>query len=218
MDAVSIDQLIQQCAAGVAPSTMAAIIKVESGGNPLAIGDNTTKSRVSPTPKTIDEAAAIALDLISKGHNLDLGLSQINSSNLKAYKVSVREIFEPCINVSVGSSILSKFYLKSVAKYGPGETSLYHALSAYNTGSFYRGPGYVAKILKAAGSNASTSMIAWKQPVANSSPLILAGGKSRSNVKANPSQSPIIAIGYAEAEDGTMKRGNEIIAISDQFY
>lgn len=211
MDAVAIDQLIQQCAAGVAPSTMAAIIKVESGGNPLAIGNNTTKTRVTPTPRTIDEAAAIALDLISKGHNLDLGLAQINSSNLKAYKVSVREIFDPCINVSVGSQILAKFYQKSVAQYGPGETSLYHALSAYNTGSFYRGPGYVAKILKAAGSNASTAMIAWKQPA--SSAAYIPNARQKNYTPA----SPIMVIGYAEAEDGTMKPGNDIISIGDQY-
>lgn len=159
-----LDNLIHQCALGVAPSTMAAIIKVESGGNPWAIGDNTAGGRVSPTPRNIDEAAARALELIRLGHSIDIGLAQINSNNLKAYGVSVRDVLEPCTNIYIGSRILSNFYLKSVEKYGPGEVSLFHSLSAYNTGSFYNGPKYVLKILNAAGSKASISMVSWRQP------------------------------------------------------
>jgi len=217
MDAINIDSIIQQCASDVAPSTMAAIIKVESAGDPWAIGDNTTRSRVSPSPKSADEAARVALELLRQGHSLDLGLSQINSNNLKAYGVSVREIFDPCTNVSVGSAILSKFYLKSVAQYGPGETSLYHALSAYNTGSFYKGPSYVARILKAAGSNASTAKVAWKQPMVSQPGYILANVPTRKNKFTKTYSSPIIAIGYAESADGKMVPANEIIAISDEF-
>jgi len=213
MDFSSIDKLLDQCAANVAPSTMAAIIRVESGGNPWAIGDNTTKSRVIPTPKSAEEAISIATILINKGHNLDLGLSQINSDNLKKYKVSVREIFDPCTNVKVGSTILSRFYAKSVAKYGEGEKSLFHALSAYNTGSFYRGPTYVAKILKAAGSSASISSVSWKQPATTQTSSQVA---SRSS-KYNAYNSPIISIGYAETLDGKMVKANEIIPIYESY-
>ena len=35
--------LIRHCAPAVAPSTMTAIVRVESGGNPFAVGDNTTR-------------------------------------------------------------------------------------------------------------------------------------------------------------------------------
>lgn len=213
MDFATIDNLIQQCSTGVAPSTMAAIIKVESAGNPWAIGDNTTKTRVTPTPKNAEQAIAIATALISRGHNLDLGLSQINSANLKAYKVSVRNIFDPCTNIKVGSSILSNFYIKSVAKYGPGEKSLFHALSAYNTGSFFKGPNYVAKILKAAGSSASISNIAWKQtPLKN----VYAQSSKRTN-NYQVDNSPILALGYAESLDGKMMPANEIMPIYEAY-
>lgn len=186
MDYVAIDALIEQCASGVAPSTMAAIIKVESAGNPWAIGDNTTHSHVSP--KSAREAVAIASKLIASGHNLDLGLAQINSANLKTYGVGVASVFDPCTNVNIGSRILSNFYLKSTTKYGEGNVSLYHALSAYNTGSFYNGPSYVLKILSAAGSKASITNVAWKHPVS----------KSASYKPTSSSRSPIIAFNYNE--------------------
>ncbi len=214
MDAFAIDQLIQQCASGVAPSTMAAIIKVESAGNPWAIGDNTTKSRVTPTPKSAEEAVIVATRLIEMGHSLDMGLSQINSTNLKAYGVSVRQIFDPCTNISVGSAILSNFYKKSVAKYGPGETSLFHALSAYNTGSFFKGPTYVNKILKAAGSSASTAHVAWKQP-APATKYASSGHSKRKNYHYQ--SAPIMALNFAESLDGKMMPANEIMAITDSF-
>lgn len=208
IDAIAIDSLLQQCATGVAPSTMMAIIKVESGGNPLAIGDNTTGKRVSPTPRNADEAAAIALELLRQGHNLDLGLAQINSSNLSAYRVSVREVFDPCINVAVGSNILSTFYFKSVQKYGYGEVSLFHALSAYNTGSFFKGPNYVSRILAAAGSKANISSVAWKQP-----PSKLTGSKKNQQLIFKPFNSPIIALNNPNASSSNPDSINGIIAL-----
>lgn len=214
MDAISIDNLIQQCAAGVAPSTMAAIIKVESKGNPWAIGDNTTKLPVLPRPKSKEEAIEKAESLIKQGHNLDVGIAQINSSNLKSYKVSIRDAFDPCTNISLGSKILSNFYLKSVNKYGPGELSLFHALSAYNTGSFYRGPGYVSKILAAAGSNASISHVSWKQPYPSRT---IALGKSLPSTKpsyTNRYYAPIIAFAHVESDANDMSQ-DQIITLAE---
>jgi len=211
MDAIALDQLIQQCAVGVAPSTMAAIVKVESGGNPYAIGDNTARSRVTPSPKSAHEAARVALELLRLGHSLDLGLAQINSKNLKAHGVSVEDVFEPCTNLKVGSTILSNFYLKSVEKYGVGEVSLFHALSAYNTGSFYRGPDYVGRILSAAGSKASISKVAWKQ----SGPSSQSKQRQQSQYTYRPYYSPIIAFSHVENDDSSLpSNGNSILAIS----
>lgn len=211
MGFVDLDTLIQQCASGVAPSTMAAIIKVESGGNPWAIGDNTAGGRVSPAPRNINEAATKALELIKLGHSLDLGLAQINSNNLKSYGVSVKEVFELCTNITVGSKILSKFYLKSVEKYGPGDVSLFHSLSAYNTGSFYKGPNYVLKILGAAGSKASISRVSWKQPA--SKPIYRRTNQQQFTFR--PFNSPIIAFNHIDTPSADAQPSNEIIAISN---
>lgn len=209
MDYSDLESLIQQCASGVAPSTMAAIIKVESGGNPWSIGDNTAGGRVLPTPRNINEAAAKALELLKQGHSLDLGLAQINSNNLKAYGVSVREVFEPCTNVNVGSKILSKFYFKSVEKYGHGDVSLFHSLSAYNTGSFYKGPNYVLKILRAAGSKASISSVSWKQPVLKSNYK-----RTDQQLVFTPLNSPIIAFHHIDHSISAENPPNEILSLN----
>ena len=74
--------MIQEYAPNVAPQTIAAIVKVESGGNQYAVGVNgPVKKRT--LPKSISEAVAEARYWISKGYSVDLGLMQINSRNLR---------------------------------------------------------------------------------------------------------------------------------------
>jgi type IV secretion system protein VirB1 len=143
-----ITSLCSQCGPAVAPSTTQAIIRVESGGNPYVINDNTLKQSFSPKSKK--EAIQLAADLLAQGHNLDMGLMQVNSCHLKTMKITLEEIFEPCRNITIGTTILADFYRRN----NTGEDKnlvLFKALSAYNTGSAWRGPGYVNKILKAAG-------------------------------------------------------------------
>lgn len=141
---------IQQCAPEVGFSTMAAIVKVESGGNPWAIGDNTTKSSVSPMPRNYYEAVSVANKLIAQRHSIDIGLAQLNSKNLRRLGLTVEQAFDPCTNLRAGSYVLREHYAPAVAKYGPGTKALLHALSGYNTGSLYAGGDYVKRILAAA--------------------------------------------------------------------
>jgi len=143
-----ITSLCAQCGPSVEPSTTKAIIQVESGGNPYAIGDNTLKK--SFFPKSREEAVRLADYLLSQGHNLDMGLMQVNSCHLKAGNFPLDDLFDPCRNIAIGTGILSDFYRKN----DRGEARnvvLFKALSAYNTGSAWRGPGYINRILKAAG-------------------------------------------------------------------
>ena len=138
---------LSQCGPSVAPSTTRAIIQVESGGNPLAIGDNDLKK--SFAPKTKSEAVSLATQLISQGHSVDLGLMQVNSCHLASKRLSPDELFDPCRNVKAGTAILSGFY-RQYPNQDPGLT-LFNALSAYNTGQAWKGAGYVNRILAAAG-------------------------------------------------------------------
>jgi type IV secretion system protein VirB1 len=143
-----ITSLCTQCGPSVEPSTTKAIIQVESGGNPYVIGDNTLKK--SYFPKTKEEAVQLATYLLSQGHNLDMGLMQVNSCHLKAGKFPLVDLFDPCRNIAIGTDILADFYRRN----DRGEARnvvLFKALSAYNTGSAWRGPGYINRILKAAG-------------------------------------------------------------------
>jgi len=140
---------LQPCVAGVAPRTMAAIVSVESSGWPLTIHDNTTQE--SLTFRTRAAAENAATQRMAQGHNLDLGLAQINQNNLRAYGLGVHEVFDPCTNLRTGAAILREAYTSSVARFGPGQVALRHALSAYNSGSLFAAPAYVQRVIEASG-------------------------------------------------------------------
>ena len=89
----------------------------------------------------------LAESYIAHGYSVDLGLMQVNSRNLRALGISVLQAFNPCTNISAGATILSADYANASRLRGPGQAALRAALSAYNTGDFYRGfeNGYVAR-------------------------------------------------------------------------
>jgi type IV secretion system protein VirB1 len=142
--------LIQRCAPDVAPQTISAVIKTESGGNSLAININYKKGRLARRPRDLTEAIGWSKWLIQNGYNIDMGLMQINSKNLAKFGTSVEQIFDPCTNIYVGSQILTQNYLRAKDKYGQGQNALFASLSAYNTGHFQRGlqNGYVNRVVK----------------------------------------------------------------------
>jgi type IV secretion system protein VirB1 len=141
--------MMQTCAPGVAPETVAAIIQVESGGNPFAVGVNgPLKNR--PRPKNYEQAITIAKYYMAQGYSVDMGLMQINSTNLRGLGQTVESIFDPCNNLKAGTHILKRGYAGAVKRFGPGQDALKAALSAYNTGNYERGfkNGYVKKYYK----------------------------------------------------------------------
>jgi type IV secretion system protein VirB1 len=71
---------------------------------------------------------------------------QVNSRNLATLGVTVEQVFDPCTNIRSGATILTANYAQAVRTRGEGQPALKAALSAYNTGDFYRGfaNGYVA--------------------------------------------------------------------------
>jgi type IV secretion system protein VirB1 len=75
-------QHIQQCAPNIPSSIIEAIIRTESGFNPLAINVN-RGFRLARQPTSRKEAEAWARWLLANGHNFDSGLMQINSGNLE---------------------------------------------------------------------------------------------------------------------------------------
>lgn len=154
-------ETIVQCAPNVGPSTLKAIMKVESNGNHLVVFDNGPAhlpfSKRKPhwksySPKTKADATKLVKSLLAKGHLLDVGLMQINSNNWHYLGLNATTVFEPCKNVAAAGRLLAENYQRAVEYTGKqGQVPLALALSAYNTGSFSRGSGYVTKVLKAAG-------------------------------------------------------------------
>ena len=134
------------CAPNVAPVTVQAIAQVESGDNPLAVNVNGTG--VQPTPAgNAQEAARLAERYIARGYSVDIGLMQVNSRNLAALGVTVEQVLDPCRNIHAAATILTADYAAAARTRGDGKAALQAALSAYNTGDFYRGftNGYVAR-------------------------------------------------------------------------
>jgi type IV secretion system protein VirB1 len=134
------------CAANVAPVTLAAVIRVESTGNPLALHVNGLVGP-QPHPTTVADAVKLAEGAIRLGYSVDLGLMQVNSRNLAALGYSIRQVLDPCTNIRGGASILTADYAEATRSRGEGQAALEAALSAYNTGDFDRGfsNGYVGK-------------------------------------------------------------------------
>ncbi len=134
------------CAANVSPVTLEAVAQVESGGNALALYVNRYAGR-QPHPASIAEAASTAEGFVAQGYSVDIGLLQINSRNLAGLGYTIAQALDPCTNIRGGAAILTANYADAARDRGEGQAALKAALSAYNTGSFFRGlaNGYVAK-------------------------------------------------------------------------
>jgi type IV secretion system protein VirB1 len=157
---MDLSALYTQCAPTVAPQTLAAIVRVESGGKPWVINVNGDYA-LPRQPQSRAEAVREANRLIGLGYNIDIGLMQVNVKNLSLLNLSVEQVFDPCTNITAGAQILQDFYLKSVKSIGQGQASLRRAISAYNTGNFSKGftNGYVAKVTQDRGTHVQSSSV-----------------------------------------------------------
>lgn len=104
------------CAPQVAPVTLAAIAQTESGLDPLAVGDNTVHRSYHPAAKA--EAVALAAQLAAEGHDLDLGLMQINQGNFGWLGLDAGDAFEPCDSLAAGAAVLT-----ALSRYNTGKSS-----------------------------------------------------------------------------------------------
>lgn len=136
--------LIQQCASQMDYPVAQAIVKQESGFNPFAIGVN--RNAPVKQPQNFNEAVNKAKELLAKGYNIDLGLGQINSSNMRWLGLSVEQAFNPCNNLKAMQTV----YLDCLNKSGESGlgTKMQRAFSCYNTGNIKNGfyNGYVNKV------------------------------------------------------------------------
>lgn len=142
--------LLAQCAPGVAPDTMAAVVMAESRGDPLKIQVN-SGARLLRQPQTRAEATQAAKALLSMGASFDAGLAQVNSANFRRLGLTAENVFDACTNVAAGATVLRENY-EAAVKAG-SRKPLAAALSLYNTGSLSRGlaNGYVDRVRRAAG-------------------------------------------------------------------
>jgi type IV secretion system protein VirB1 len=133
-------------------ATMYEVVRVESGGNPLALNVNGLPSDQQPRPQSTSEAIRLAKLWIDRGYRVDIGVAQVTDRNLPKLHTTIEQILGDddkavCANLEAGATILRENYGRAVQQYGEGQKALAAALSAYNTGTFTGGfaNGYVAK-------------------------------------------------------------------------
>lgn len=154
---MDIHGLIQSCAPDVHPATLRAIVHVESGGNPFAIG--VVRGQLERQPRNVAEAVATAKDLDARGIDYSVGLSQINRRNWARLGLDAASAFDPCVNLRAGAAILRDCFRRAKTRLPTEQAALRGALSCYYSGNFATGfrrdipgqPPYVDRVLAAAG-------------------------------------------------------------------
>jgi type IV secretion system protein VirB1 len=160
----NLTSLQARCLPDAPPSTLRAIVQVESGGNPYAMQidfPHALLKRWNLAPGTLrlkrqprDQAEAIEwLDYFDGFHVfVDLGLMQVSTAEARRRGIPPKFLSDPCNNLRVGWQILEDDYTSEVKLYGPGQLALHHAISRYNTGNSQKGieNGYLSRVLAAA--------------------------------------------------------------------
>ncbi|RQU79339.1 hypothetical protein DF141_06530 [Burkholderia cenocepacia] len=141
-----LSRLMAQCAPGVHPVTMQAVVRTESGGNPYAIG--VVGGRLIRQPRTLGEALATTGELERAGWNYSVGLAQVNRSHFAEYGLTGAAAFDACRNLRVGADILSRCYVRAAGRVHAGQAALRDGLSCYYSGNFQTGyrTGYVQRV------------------------------------------------------------------------
>lgn len=150
MDAPEFLWLAQQCAPAVHVHTAQAIVQVESGFNPWAIG--VVGGALLRQPRTRGEALATARALRVQGWNFSIGLAQINAQNFQKLGLTFESAFEPCTNLRAMQAILTDCFSRATASgFSPPRRALGAALSCYYSGNFETGfrHGYVSRVAMA---------------------------------------------------------------------
>jgi type IV secretion system protein VirB1 len=120
---------------------MAAVVRVESSGNPFAIG--VVGASLERQPSNLDEAVATARHLEKLGMNYSVGIAQINKFNFRSQGIKDFEsAFDLCTNLNAGASILGDCYKRANNDWGK-------AFSCYYSGNFSTGfaHGYVQRVM-----------------------------------------------------------------------
>ncbi len=89
-----------------------AIAEGPSGGNPYFVvntADGAGGGDPLPTPGSEREATARATELRTAGARLLLGLLEIPPSWLDAFGRPLASAFDPCVNIAIGTAMLSEF-------------------------------------------------------------------------------------------------------------
>jgi type IV secretion system protein VirB1 len=156
MDATTFLALVLVCAPQVHADTARALVRVESGFNPWAIG--VVGGTLERQPRHGAEALATAQALHRAGWNFSVGLGQINVGNFQRLGLTLESAFDPCTNLAAMQTVLGECFERATAR-ATRQHALQHALSCYYSGNFSTGfrHGYVRRVISAASLRAPVS-------------------------------------------------------------
>lgn len=182
--------LAQQCAPAVAASTLAAIVRVESGFNPFAIG--VVGGQLERQPRNKAEAVATAKALHEGGWNFSIGAAQVNRHNLARMNLNYETAVDLCSNLRAGAQILQECFDRARGRGSEEQSAVRQALSCYYAGNFTRGfqadkPGgtsYVQRVVANANVVAQAQGGAADRPTLNPAVLERAVARSESQPAA----------------------------------
>jgi type IV secretion system protein VirB1 len=148
--------LIATCAPQVHPTTLHALVAVESAGNPYAVSVN-YPARLSAhgvslpeirQPRSAAEAQQLVHDLHAAGYTTSVGLAQINAEHLNAWQLPLNALLDPCTNLRLAQRIL----LDCQGASDNAPRTLPALLSCFNSGNATTGiaNGYAARVRAAA--------------------------------------------------------------------
>ena len=87
-----------------------AIAEGPSGKNPYFVVNTAAPAEgLAVAPKTEKEAATRSRELLAQGGRLLLGLLEVPPSWIDAFGRSLESAFDPCINIAIGTAMLSEF-------------------------------------------------------------------------------------------------------------
>lgn len=148
MDMNTFASLVMACAPLVHTDTAQALVAVESGFNPHAIG--VVGGVLDRQPRNHAEALATANQLQAMGWNFSVGLAQINLRNFERLGLSAGTAFDPCENLHAMQIVLNECFDRAATRAAP-QVALREALSCYYSGNFVTGfrHGYVQRVVHA---------------------------------------------------------------------
>lgn len=154
MDNATFLALALACAPQVHPTTAQALVSVESGFNPYAIG--VVGGALVRQPRTRAEALATIDALRAAGWNYSVGLGQINMANFARLGLTPATALDPCTSLTAMQAVLAECYQRALPQAEP-QTALRRALSCYYSGNFVTGMrhGYVGRVVASARSLAA---------------------------------------------------------------
>lgn len=143
-DVPALTTLAKACAPEIATEAVLPLVVTESGGDPLQINVN-RGPRIRA--RTLAEGVSLVRRYVAAGYTVDVGLAQINSANFARLGVTVEQVFNPCTNLQLASTVLRWGYGVASQRLS-GLDAISATYSLYNTGTMTRGlrNGYVGRV------------------------------------------------------------------------